>query len=169
MDIHVPGKMASVDLNAVCPGAIADSLLVVGYPGSVVAGQARARLPVAEKGSGMRSRRWRGTLAGSRPSSQCRHSWIEETGYSFPSGHSFSAMFFATFFLAMGVSHISTKRLRLFYLLLPWALAVCYSRPILRVHTPTDITVGGLEGLVLGFLAFLFVRAGLTAWHERIS
>jgi len=98
-----------------------------------------------------------------------REHWIEETGYSFPSGHSFSAMFFATFFLAIGVSYISTQRLWLFYLLLPWALAVCYSRPILRVHTPTDVAVGGLEGLVLGFVAFLFVRAGLTAWHERFS
>jgi len=102
-------------------------------------------------------------------SAAIRDHWIEETGYSFPSGHSLSAMFFAAFFLAMGVSYISTRRLWLFYLLLPWALAVCYSRLILRVHTPTDVTVGGLEGLVLGFAAFLFVRAGLTAWHERVS
>ncbi|MHC4403079.1 MAG: phosphatase PAP2 family protein [Planctomycetota bacterium] len=98
-----------------------------------------------------------------------REHWIEETGYSFPSGHSFSSMFFATFFLATGVSYISTRRIWLFYLLLPWALAVCYSRLILRVHTPTDITVGGLEGVVLGFVAFLLVRAGLTVRHERFS
>ena len=30
--------------------------------------------------------------------------WIEETGYSLPSGHSFSAMFFATFFLTMAAT-----------------------------------------------------------------
>jgi len=92
-----------------------------------------------------------------------REHWINETGYSFPSGHSFSSMFFATFLLAMGVSYISTCRLWLFYLLLPWALAVCYSRPILRVHTPMDIAVGGLEGILLGLIAFLLVRVGVTA------
>lgn len=84
--------------------------------------------------------------------------WIEETGYSFPSGHAFSAMFFATFFLAMSTTYITTRRVWWFYLLLPWALAVCYSRPILRVHTPLDITVGGFQGLVLGFLAWLIAH-----------
>ena len=64
-------------------------------------------------------------------------------------------------------SYISTRRLWLFYLLLPWALAVCYSRPILRVHAPTDILIGGLEGILLGFVAFLLVRVGVTALSPR--
>ncbi|MFW5425861.1 MAG: phosphatase PAP2 family protein [Methylophagaceae bacterium] len=84
--------------------------------------------------------------------------WIEETGYSFPSGHAFSAMFIATFFLMLANTLITSKRRWLFYALLPWALAVCYSRPILRVHTPFDITVGGFQGLVLGFVAWLIAR-----------
>ncbi len=84
--------------------------------------------------------------------------WIEETGYAFPSGHSFSAMFFATFFLLFAATYLFTKRLWLFYLLLPWALAVCYSRPILRVHTPADITVGSLQGLIIGFLAWAIAQ-----------
>lgn len=96
-----------------------------------------------------------------------REHWLKETGYAFPSGHAFAAFFFAAFFLATGVSYIATRRRWLFYLLLPWAMAVCYSRPILRVHTPTDITVGGLEGLVLGLAAFLLVRAGLTSRSKR--
>ena len=96
-----------------------------------------------------------------------RRHWIQETGYSFPSGHSFAAVLFATFFLAMGVSYTRAPRVWLFYLLLPWALAVCYSRLILWVHTPTDVTFGGLGGLVLGFVAFLVVRAGLTASGAR--
>ena len=100
---------------------------------------------------------------------EVREHWIEETGYSLPSGHSFSSMFFATFFLATGISYISTQRLWLFYLLLPWALMVCYSRPILRVHTPTDIALGGLEGLVFGFIAFIFFRVSLMAWYGRFS
>ncbi len=91
-------------------------------------------------------------------SSMVEADWIEETGYSFPSGHAFSAMFFATFFLAMAVTYILSARIWWFYALLPWALAVCYSRPILRVHTPLDITVGGLQGLVLGIIAWAFAR-----------
>ena len=81
--------------------------------------------------------------------------WIDETGYSFPSGHSFSAMFFATFLLMLGATLLSTKRLWLMYLLLPWALAVCYSRPLLGVHTPTDVLLGGLQGVVVGSLGWL--------------
>ena len=85
--------------------------------------------------------------------------WIKETGYSFPSGHSYAAMFVATFFLAMGVSYLTGRRLWLFYLLLPWAIAVCYSRSILRVHTPTDVTIGGLEGMVIGLIACFVARS----------
>jgi phosphatidylglycerophosphatase B len=85
--------------------------------------------------------------------------WIEATGYTFPSGHSFSAMFFATLFLLLATTYLTTKRLWVFYLLLPWALAVCYSRPILRVHTPTDISVGSFQGLLIGFLAWLIVKS----------
>lgn len=81
--------------------------------------------------------------------------WSQETGYSLPSGHAFSAMFFASFLLALAATFLTTKRIWLFYTLLPWALAVCYSRPILRVHTPTDITIGGLQGLTVGLLAWV--------------
>jgi len=84
--------------------------------------------------------------------------WIEETGYSFPSGHSFSAMFFATFLMMIAATYLTTKRLWMFYTLLPWALAVSYSRPILRVHTPIDITVGGLQGVALGIVAWTVAR-----------
>ena len=86
-------------------------------------------------------------------SSLIENHWIEETGYSFPSGHSFSAMFLATFFLLSGVTIITRKSLWIFYALLPWALAVCYSRPILRVHTPMDITIGSLLGMLVGLAA----------------
>jgi phosphatidylglycerophosphatase B len=87
-----------------------------------------------------------------------RAHWIAETGFSFPSGHSFSSMLFATFFLALGLAYAPRNRRWCFLLLVPWAVAVCYSRPILRVHSPTDICVGGLEGFLIGCLAFLVVR-----------
>lgn len=80
--------------------------------------------------------------------------WIDETGFSFPSGHSFSAMFIATFLLMLGATCVTTKRFWLLYFLLPWALAVCYSRPVLGVHTPTDVLIGGLQGIVIGILAW---------------
>jgi membrane-associated phospholipid phosphatase len=92
-------------------------------------------------------------------SSSIKAHWIETTGYSFPSGHSFSAMFFATFFLMIAATYLTTKRLWMFYALLPWALAVCYSRSILRVHTPIDISVGGLLGLAVGLVAWAVARA----------
>lgn len=91
--------------------------------------------------------------------------WVEETGYSFPSGHAFSAMFFATFFLLMATSYLSGKRFLLFYLLLPWAIGVAYSRTILRLHTPTDITLGGLQGLLVGIFAWLLVRALIRRYY----
>jgi phosphatidylglycerophosphatase B len=86
-----------------------------------------------------------------------RGHWITETGYSFPSGHSFSSMMFATFFLAMGMTCFSGKKLWVFYLLAVWAVAVCFSRPILRVHSPTDVCVGAAEGVLVGTLAYLLV------------
>ena len=91
-------------------------------------------------------------------SSSIKAHWIETTGYSFPSGHSFSAMFFATFFLMIAATYLTTKKLWMFYALLPWALAVCYSRSILRVHTPIDISVGGLLGLAVGLVAWAVAR-----------
>lgn len=98
-----------------------------------------------------------------------RAHWINTTGYSFPSGHSTAAMFLATLFLGLGVSYVLPPRRRLFYLMLPWAVAVCYSRPILRVHTPLDITVGGLQGIVVGFVALVVVRTFLNAWQKEAS
>jgi len=96
-----------------------------------------------------------------------RNHWIHETGYSFPSGHSFSAMLVATVFLALGLSYFSQARLWAFYLLVAWAVAVCYSRPILRVHSPTDVCVGGVEGIVVGVLAFLLVRGVLQSLSPK--
>lgn len=105
-----------------------------------------------------------------RLNERIRGHWIAETGYSFPSGHSFSSMMFATFFLAIGISCLSGRRLWVCYILPVWALAVCISRPILRVHSPTDICVGGLEGIVTGILAFLGVyRVFAVLYPEHVA
>lgn len=70
-----------------------------------------------------------------------RRHWIQETGYSFPSGHSFAAVFFATFFLAMGVSYTRAPRVWLFY------LDSC--NLTIQVHFPTAASWPVPDGVVL--------------------
>ena len=86
-----------------------------------------------------------------------RH-WIKQTGYSFPSGHAFTAMFFATFLLSIAATYSTRKSSYVYYLVLPWAITVCYSRSVLRLHTPIDITFGGLLGLVIGIVGWVIAR-----------
>ncbi len=87
------------------------------------------------------------------------HQWISATsGFSFPSGHSFSALFLATFFLGMALYVLGGWRLALFkYLVVPYGVLVCYSRTVLRVHSPLDISVGGLLGIGIGLVALVLV------------
>lgn len=87
-----------------------------------------------------------------------RNHWIEETGFSFPSGHSTAAMLVATFFACVAVSVVEGRRRWFLLALLPWAVLICFARPVLRVHRPIDVTVGGLQGIALGLLSYLFVH-----------
>lgn len=82
-----------------------------------------------------------------------RH-WIHETGYSFPSGHTTAAMVLASFFLALALGRCSGRQL-IPYLILPlWVLLVAWSRIVLQVHTPMDVLAGGVQGLIVGLLAW---------------
>lgn len=85
--------------------------------------------------------------------SQVREQWVHETGYSLPSGHTFTVMLLSTYFLAMrGV--LGRRRRRWLFDLLPgWAVWVAWSRVLLGVHRPEDIVCGGLAGVVLGAAA----------------
>lgn len=94
-----------------------------------------------------------------RLSPAVREHWLEETGYSFPSGHSTAAMLVATFFLCLGLATLRGPRAIALVPLLPWALSVCLSRPVLRVHRPLDITLGAIQGTLLGSAAFVLVWA----------
>ena len=98
----------------------------------------------------------------------CRH-WISTTGgFSFPSGHAYSALFLATFFMGLALSFLAGWRLRFIqFLVVPWTVLVAYSRPILRVHSPLDITVGGLLGVAFGVAAFVIARAVLKRIDGR--
>ena len=87
-----------------------------------------------------------------------KHHWIEETGYSFPSGHTTAAMALASFFLALALTRFRGRQL-IPYLMLPfWALMVAWSRTVLQVHTPADVLAGGVQGLVVGLLAWWLYR-----------
>jgi phosphatidylglycerophosphatase B len=91
-----------------------------------------------------------------------RDHWIKETGYSFPSGHSLSSMLVATAFVGLALLLLPPSRRRWVSVLIPWALAVCYSRAILRVHSPFDIVTGAVIGMLLGVVTFLLMRWVLT-------
>ena len=64
-------------------------------------------------------------------------------------------MLFATFFAGLSLLLLSGARRAVGLALLPWALAICYSRPLLRVHSPTDVSCGALQGVLLGALGVL--------------
>ena len=99
--------------------------------------------------------------AGPRLGSWIRDHWSHMTGYSFPSGHSFASMLALTFFLSVGLALAGGWRRWPFFALAPWAVLVCWSRVVLRVHSPLDVTVGALQGILVGALAFVLVAAVL--------
>ncbi|MGV3503446.1 MAG: phosphatase PAP2 family protein [Adhaeribacter sp.] len=78
--------------------------------------------------------------------------WVEEAGYSFPSGHSQNAFLLATIlvFWLWGV----LPRRQQYWMALPvtWAVMVCLSRVALGVHTETDVAFGAAFGLVFAYI-----------------
>ena len=87
-----------------------------------------------------------------------RH-WIEETGYSFPSGHAFASMATAMALLLMSLGINRRIHNGIAVSLTMWVLIVCYSRMFLGVHTPVDVIVGVMEGMVGGIACFLMFHA----------
>lgn len=87
-------------------------------------------------------------------SDRVRAHWIHETGFSFPSGHSQSAMALAAMMAALGFMWLSGWRRIVTTVVLPiWAVAVVYSRVALDVHRAIDTTAGTLMGIVWGVVA----------------
>lgn len=87
-----------------------------------------------------------------------RTHWTLMTDYGFPSGHAVGAMLNAIFFLAMGLSYLPARWMWMPRLVLVWGILICYSRPILREHSPTQILGGATIGICLALLAFLVAR-----------
>ncbi len=85
------------------------------------------------------------------------------TGYSFPSGHSQSAA------AVFGSAGLHFKK--------PWVKFICFlifpmvalSRMYLGVHTPLDVAVGLLSGLVFAAVAQLLFKGALSPKHNFIA
>ncbi len=100
----------------------------------------------------------------------CRH-WASTTGgFSFPSGHAVSALFMTAFFWGMALSVLAGWRLWFFqFLVVPWTVLVAYCRVVLRVHSPLDISVGGLLGVFFGLVALVLVVTVLKRVGVRMN
>lgn len=79
--------------------------------------------------------------------------WIDESGFSFPSGHTFNAFLFAMI-LSYAIFHNrSYPRLRnLFILPFAWALLVAISRVAVGAHSALDVSAGAALGILIGWL-----------------
>ncbi len=85
--------------------------------------------------------------------------WIEESGYSFPSGHSFNA-FLLAYIMAYSMFHSTKKYVKLFYFIpFMWAVTVAVSRVAIGAHSILDVSFGAALGLVAGSL-FLYFDTG---------
>ena len=83
-----------------------------------------------------------------------RRHWEHATSFSFPSSHALATMMLASMFFCTFTQlddHVRRKLLP--WLVLSWAVMVCASRTLLRVHDWIDVSCGGLEGLCWGLAA----------------
>ncbi|MCB0727897.1 MAG: phosphatase PAP2 family protein [Ignavibacteriae bacterium] len=74
-------------------------------------------------------------------------SWIYETGFSFPSGHSQTGFFLGTI-LAFVLYKTNPKKYYFFFPLI-WAVLLSLSRVLIGVHYPLDVTAGAFMSLII--------------------
>lgn len=85
--------------------------------------------------------------------------WVNESGYSFPSGHTFNAFLIGSF-LAFSLYRFNTRAVRMLYAVpLLWACAVGISRVLLAAHSAVDVTVGAGMGLLVSHLLLTLPRS----------
>lgn len=78
------------------------------------------------------------------------HQLVQESSYSFPSGH-------ATFYFALAtVAYILNKKLGVIFFLI--AAIISVSRIVVGVHYPSDIIAGGLLGIIISIVLFLIFK-----------
>ncbi|MFS8082195.1 MAG: phosphatase PAP2 family protein [Ginsengibacter sp.] len=82
------------------------------------------------------------------------------TGFSFPSGHSFSSFTFYALiiylFWQLKISPLAKGAIAIFFFL--FAALIAYSRVYLHVHYPSDVVAGFCLSIIWLLLAFYFLR-----------
>lgn len=93
--------------------------------------------------------------------------WIDESGYSFPSGHSFNSFLVAAI-LAFSMKYSRSRTARRFYLA-PyfWAVLVATSRVTIGAHSPLDVSFGAATGLLIGNLLLYFEPSRNIIMHRQ--
>ncbi|HOZ87367.1 MAG TPA: phosphatase PAP2 family protein [Bacteroidia bacterium] len=88
---------------------------------------------------------------------EIQNHWIDESGFSFPSGHTFNAFLFAMILAYAIYFNRSRPALRnLFLIPFAWALAVGVSRVAMGAHSAFDVSAGAALGIMTGAL-FLYI------------
>lgn len=78
------------------------------------------------------------------------HQLVQESSYSFPSGH-------ATFYFALATAaYIFNKKMGAMFFLT--AAVISVSRIAVGVHYPSDIAIGGLLGIIVSIIVFLIFK-----------
>ena len=91
--------------------------------------------------------------------------WVEESGFSFPSGHSFNAFLLACV-LAFSI-YSNEKHRKLFFFPFAWALFVCISRVAIGAHSALDVSVGAALGMSIALLFLYFDTTRKLIIHKR--
>jgi len=92
--------------------------------------------------------------------------WVEEAGYSFPSGHTFNAFLFSMI-IAYAIRHTRSRPAwrNCFFIPFLWAILVAVSRVAVGAHTAVDVSVGAALGILVGTI---FLKIDLTRyWLTR--
>jgi phosphatidylglycerophosphatase B len=79
--------------------------------------------------------------------------WVEEAGYSFPSGHSFNAFLLATI---LSFSLMYTRFRRFSFVPFLWAVSVGISRVAIGAHSQLDVSAGAFLGIAVGLIFLYF-------------
>lgn len=83
--------------------------------------------------------------------------WVEEAGFSFPSGHTFNAFLFAMIIsYAIYYNRSRPKWRYLFFIPFIWSFSVAVSRVAMGAHTALDVCAGAAMGITVGTL-FLYI------------
>lgn len=82
--------------------------------------------------------------------------WSDESGFSFPSGHSETSFFLGTILAFVLFKTGSNK----YYIFIPviWSILVALSRVVIGVHFPADVVAGAFIGLVMAFIITSFKK-----------